>query len=526
MNICQEQFNDAIKVDCLVVGAGISGVCFAYYAKQKGLDYRIVEANPSFGGTWYHNKYPNLTTDSPAPMFSFSFKRPDFKNNKETLSLYKNPAEVEEYLSTIINDNQLDNGLISYNTKVISAQFIDNGYLVQTTKGKYYAKFLILGVGILGHPQIPDFKDSEYYKGELIHSSQLKSDFCAKDKNICIIGNGATSLQLVESFAKNAKHLTILCRTPRKFYRKLDMKGLDQILITNNIDPQNTELRKDFLERLYANYILTGFGEGEKNNIAFGHLLSGEGSMYQQFFPPTQEERDFIELMKKKGLIPPADEGINTLRVMLYTTYPQDVLRPNVEILNTRVECLEEDGLITTEGQKIKADVIIAATGYAGNVKWPFFDIDNGEGVKMSNNIEVLLQNYYGIMNNNFPNLFIMYGLGCPINNSDSITGIIEPQVELITTLIAESKKEGDFKTIKLNKDKFIEFHKRDHIERKRVQNLIAKAGDKKITNHYLYQNGYPITDFMFGNFIDYRDIMNSLRKDIFTSNSFVEVSY
>lgn len=50
----------AVDYDVVIVGAGISGIGFAYRLQQTnpGLSYVIIEARHEIGGTWSLFKYP------------------------------------------------------------------------------------------------------------------------------------------------------------------------------------------------------------------------------------------------------------------------------------------------------------------------------------------------------------------------------------------------------------------------------------------------------------------------------------
>src|SRR5579872_6572670 len=52
--------------DVLIVGAGISGIGAAYHLTQQcpGTSFVVLEAQETFGGTWWTHKYPGIRSDS------------------------------------------------------------------------------------------------------------------------------------------------------------------------------------------------------------------------------------------------------------------------------------------------------------------------------------------------------------------------------------------------------------------------------------------------------------------------------
>jgi hypothetical protein len=49
--------------DLLIVGAGFAGMYMLIKARLMGLRALAIEAAPSVGGTWYHNRYPGARVD-------------------------------------------------------------------------------------------------------------------------------------------------------------------------------------------------------------------------------------------------------------------------------------------------------------------------------------------------------------------------------------------------------------------------------------------------------------------------------
>ena len=58
---------------CLIVGAGMSGLCAAIKFNKAGIPFDVVEKNTGLGGTWFENKYPGVGCDVPSHFYSYSF---------------------------------------------------------------------------------------------------------------------------------------------------------------------------------------------------------------------------------------------------------------------------------------------------------------------------------------------------------------------------------------------------------------------------------------------------------------------
>ena len=60
----------------------------------------------------------------------------------------------------------------------------------------------------------PDFKGIDNFNGQIIHPQKWTDDVNYNDKNVIVIGSGATAVTIVPEMAKKAKHVTMLQRSP------------------------------------------------------------------------------------------------------------------------------------------------------------------------------------------------------------------------------------------------------------------------------------------------------------------------
>jgi cation diffusion facilitator CzcD-associated flavoprotein CzcO len=96
------QRHDAVDVDVLVVGAGISGIYQLYRARAAGFSVMLVEAGDGVGGTWYWNRYPGARFDSESYSYGYLFSEELF-DEWEWQEHFAPQPETERYLNHVVH---------------------------------------------------------------------------------------------------------------------------------------------------------------------------------------------------------------------------------------------------------------------------------------------------------------------------------------------------------------------------------------------------------------------------------------
>jgi cation diffusion facilitator CzcD-associated flavoprotein CzcO len=67
--------NQPRPIRAIGLGAGISGIAFAYKAREiENLSFQIYEKNSDVGGTWLESRYPGVSCDVPAHSYTFTWE--------------------------------------------------------------------------------------------------------------------------------------------------------------------------------------------------------------------------------------------------------------------------------------------------------------------------------------------------------------------------------------------------------------------------------------------------------------------
>src|SRR3954453_23990708 len=101
--------------DLLIVGGGISGVGAAYHLTHQcpGTSFVVLEAQETFGGTWWTHRYPGIRSDSDLYTFGYRFK-------PWTGAPIATAEEIRRYMGEVIAENDLA-GHIRYRHRIASA---------------------------------------------------------------------------------------------------------------------------------------------------------------------------------------------------------------------------------------------------------------------------------------------------------------------------------------------------------------------------------------------------------------------
>ena len=380
--------------DVLIVGAGISGIGSAYHLKQQCPDksFVVLEALESFGGTWLMHTYPGVRSDSDLHTFGYRFK-PWIGPPIATA------AEILDYVGDVIAESDLAPH-IRYHHKITSASFSreTNLWTVEsqrTDTGElrlFTCTFLWMCQGYYEHAQgyTPDWPGMADYKGKIVHPQTWPKTIDLKDKNVLVIGSGATTATVVPAIAGECKHVTVLQRSPTYFIPGRNINELVEMLRTIGVDEMTIHdiARKKILYD-QDQFTKRSFEEPEplrQELLASVRMFLGPDYDMTHFTPHYRPWRQRIAFVPDGDLF-------------------QGIAAGKATMVTDEIDRFTEAGVLLKSGDELKADVIITATGFNLSVLGGIpFNVD-GKPVDFANTVT-----YRGMMFTGVPNMVWVFG--------------------------------------------------------------------------------------------------------------------
>ncbi|KAK1515840.1 uncharacterized protein CCOS01_13038 [Colletotrichum costaricense] len=359
--------------DYIIIGAGISGINTAYYLQSHGpknASYAILEGRPRMGGTWDLFQYPGIRSDSDIYTFGFSWNPWKGEN-----PLAGGP-EICAYLEESASEHGIDRH-IKYNHQVASADWnsatcrwilkasVTGGGANDGTNEKQQtktiaARFVVLGTGYYDYEQplaaaIPGI---DTFQGQLVHPQFWPKDLDYTNKNVVIIGSGATAVTLLPNIATDAARVTMLQRSPTYIIGMPSRKaGLQRFMLS--ILPKSVSSRLLRVQYFLLSYILY---------------------YYCQWFPGSA--RRFLLGAAKKQLPPniPLDPHFKPrynpweqrLCVCPNSDFYQALRSGKADVVTDTIQEVTGSGIVLKSGRVLHPDIIVTATGlkirFAGSI--------------------------------------------------------------------------------------------------------------------------------------------------------------
>lgn len=411
--------------EAIIVGSGFSGISMAISLKKRGIhSFLILEKAKDLGGTWRDNTYPGAQCDVPSALYSYSFEPfPGWEKK------WSDQPQILEYLRFNAEKNDLQEHIL-YEKEFSSSSFMENEgcWEVKTKEGDAYtAKSLIMAIGQLHHPKIPNFKGKETFKGNTWHSAQWNHEIDLKGKRVGVIGNAASAIQFIPKIVPDVESLTVFQRSAKWLL------------------PKKNSLYNDKDRRWHQKYpFILNWSRYSNNtfNGVFYHLM-GQNRFWKKLWQGVslshlKKSVKDPELLKK--LTP--DYPMGAVRVLLSDEYYPALAKENVQVNVDGISHITENGIVTKPGDQIPLDVIIYATGFESNPFLKGLNIQGLNGLSIRNAWEQSTETYLGITTAGFPNFFMMFGPNTNLAHS-SVLLMVENQAHYITeciTLISNNR--------------------------------------------------------------------------------------
>jgi monooxygenase len=340
-------------LDVLIVGAGISGICMAYYLQTRCPQKRftLLEGREASGGTWDLFQFPGVRSDSDMYTLGFSF-RP-----WQDAKVIADGPSILQYIRETAAAFGIDRH-IRFNHRVRRATWssADARWTVEVVRGPnqeivhFTCNFLCMCTGYYDYNQgfTPVWPGIEQFTGRIIHPQHWPEDLDYTGKQVVVIGSGATAVTLIPAMAEQAAHVTMLQRSPTYIVAlpsRIDRtRGIQQVL-PNRLAHLLTRWRS-ILFGIYF-YSLTR----RRPEVAKQWLLRlvrqqlGDEYDIDTHFTPAYNPWD-----QRLCLTPDGD-------------FFAAIRAGNVSVVTDHIETFTEKGIRLRSSNQLAADIIVTATG-------------------------------------------------------------------------------------------------------------------------------------------------------------------
>jgi cation diffusion facilitator CzcD-associated flavoprotein CzcO len=379
----------------LVVGAGISGIGAAYHLTHQcpGKRFVVLEGLESFGGTWLMHRYPGVRSDSDLYTFGYRFK-------PWTGTPIATAEEILKYMGEVIEENDLARH-IRYCHKILSAVWSSKENLwtidgIKTESGEAFritANFLWMCQGYYRHAEgyTPDWKGMEAFKGRIVHPQTWPEDLDYKNKNVVVIGSGATTATVVPAIAADCKHVTVLQRSPTYFIPARNENELANTL-------RDLEIEEEWIHEIVRRKILrdqdlfTQRSFHEPETVKQELLAGVRAYLGPDYDIATHFTPKYRPWQQRLAFVPDGDlfKGIAAGKASMVTD---------------EIERFEEKGIRLKSGRLLEADIVIAATGFNLSVLGDIAFTIDGRPLDFAKTVT-----YRGMMFTGIPNMVWIFG--------------------------------------------------------------------------------------------------------------------
>jgi thioredoxin reductase len=197
----------------IILGAGPAGLQLAYYFKEEGIPYVVLERNAMAAS--FFTKYPHSRKLISINKKNVGTDHPDFALRHDWNSLidasgarftertddyYPDRDDLVAYMNEFAARNELN---IEFMITVLDIRKIEDGYELKTQDSMYICKKIIIATG-LSLPNLPRVHMNVNVKKPILHYSQYPPGYFQnrenlhtfKNKKLLIFGNGNSALEL------------------------------------------------------------------------------------------------------------------------------------------------------------------------------------------------------------------------------------------------------------------------------------------------------------------------------------------
>ncbi|SOY68887.1 Uncharacterized monooxygenase y4iD [Cupriavidus taiwanensis] len=425
----------------VVIGAGVAGLCASIRLRGAGISHTVIEKNAEVGGTWYENRYPGAGVDTPNHIYSYSFANADwtryFALREEILTYFVDVSHRFGVRSHIRFSTKVESAVYNENTMDWTVRVSDANGEADVLR----ANVVISAVGLLNVPKMPAIAGLDAFTGPCFHSARWPEGLDVRGKRVAVIGNGASAMQIVPAIAPHVSRITVFQRSKQwaapfeRFQKPVPAAARFLLKEVPYYQPwYRQRLAWIFNDRIHASLQIDPEWPHPERSI------NRRNDKHREFFVEYVKQ----QLGERQDLLadvlpdyPPFGK-----RMLMDNGWFRTATRDNVRIVNDGIEKIDGNAVVTADGQRFEADILVVCTGFdAVNLLSSFRLIGRG-GRNVREHWDANgAQAYLGVATPGFPNFFMLAGPNTALGHGGSVVSLLETQVQYVMSVLKAALK-------------------------------------------------------------------------------------
>lgn len=177
-----------------MVGAAQAGLAMAYYLKEQGKDFLVVDKESEVGASWL-NRWDSLTLFTPSEFNNMPGM--EFPAEK---GYYPSKTQVAAYFKQYVEHFNFP---IQLNTFIENISHHDDHFILRSSEGEFKARNVVVATGPFHIPYTPPFSkklDSEIFQ---IHSNYYKNPDQLQEGKAMVVGAGDSGFQILDEVSQD-----------------------------------------------------------------------------------------------------------------------------------------------------------------------------------------------------------------------------------------------------------------------------------------------------------------------------------
>ncbi len=356
----------------VIIGGGQGGIALGARLRQLGVPTIILEKNDKPGDSW-RNRYKSLCLHDPVwydhlPYLPFPSNWPVFAPKDKLgdwLEMYTKVMELNYWTRSTCQNATFDEASGEWTVTVDR----DGEKVVLKPKQ------LIFATGMSAQPNMPEFPGMDTFKGDQHHSSKHPGPDAYKGKKAVVIGSNNSAHDICAALWEGDVDVTMVQRSSTHIVRSEPLMeiGLGDL----------------YSERAVAAGMTTNKADMIFASLPYAILHEFQIPVYEQI---KEVDADFYAGLEKAGfqLDWGADgSGLFMKYLRRGSGYYIDVgasqliIDGKIKLAQGQVSEVVRDGVLLEDGTKLKADLIVYATGYSSMNGWVADIVDQATADKV-----------------------------------------------------------------------------------------------------------------------------------------------